>query len=258
MKNMTMLSAIVPMWLIGILSVIIICSCDSSTAPRKTISGLSSVIDYPRPDKEAEEAALWLSGELEAPEEMYVKIRNDLIMIRGSYLPVIPEVGITFHPPWVPGTLLAKVTDEAKQQIRQGEYHDLDSLNAYYHLAKMDTNTLFTNLNLVILKFKGRLHPDVLSVPYGAVSSVVWASPNGYIGDFSNVYPWTYGNVMTYLFRKGEGDCPSGCIDSYFRYFKVSDLGIVDFIGSWKRGDLPVPEWWAEAKVAYERFRYGK
>lgn len=246
------------MLLMGILSVFIICSCDSATAPKKKIPGLSPVIDYPRPDKEAEEAALWLSGELEAPEELYVRIRNELIKIRSQYLLVIPEVGITFQPPWIPGVLLAKVTDEAKQQIRLGEYHDLDSLNAYYHLAKLDTNILFTNLNMVILKFKGRLHPEVLSVPYGSVSSVIRASPNGRIGDFSNFYPWTYENGMTYLFRKGEGDCPAGCIESYFWYFKVSDLGIVNYFGTWKGGDLPVPAWWAEAKVAYERFRHGK
>ncbi|MCK5613660.1 hypothetical protein KAR91_67970 [Candidatus Pacearchaeota archaeon] len=229
-------------------------SCDDATAPKEKTPGLSAVIDYPRPDREAEEAALWLSGELEAPEELYISIRSDLALIRGNYLPIIPEVGITFFPPWVPGMLLLGVTDEAKQQIRLGVYHDLDSLNTYYHLAAMDTSR---NINYVKLTFKGRLHPKILSIPYGAVPSVIYAEPNGFGGDWSNVYPWTYDGGITYLFRKGEGDCPAGCIDSYFWYFRVSDASIVEYVGTWKLRDQPEPHWWAEARVAFDHFRYG-
>jgi hypothetical protein len=242
--------------LILILSLFAI-SCDDSTAPQEKTPGLSSVIDYPRPDQEAEEAALWLSGELEAPKELYLTIRRDLALIRGNYQAIIQEVGITFFPPWVPGELLMGVTDEAKQQIRQGTYQDLDSLNAYYHLAALDTNRTFDWINLVKLTFKGRLHPKVLSVPYGDVASVTYAEPNGYAGDWSNVYPWIIDGGMSYLFRKGEGDCPSGCIDNYFWYFKVSDAGIVEYVGTWKLGHVPIPHWWEEARVAYESFRSG-
>jgi hypothetical protein len=248
---------LVPAVLPGILLVCLFYSCDDSTAPTKKAPGLSPVIDNPRPDQEAEEAALWLSGELEAPEELYVTIRDDLIQIRGPYLPIIPEVGITFIPPWVPGMLILGVTDEAKRQIRLDEYHDLDSLNAYYHLAKMDTSRFFNISNSVKLTFEGRLHPEVLSGPYGSVRLVIYAEPNHYCCDWSNVYPWTYDGGMTYLFRKGEGDCPAGCIDNYFWYFKVSDTGAVVYVGTWKLGDSPIPPWWAEAKTAYERFRFG-
>jgi hypothetical protein len=232
--------------------------CDSTTAPRGKGSFPSTlIIDQPREDKEAEEAALWLSGELEAPQELYDTILDDLAQIRDAYSAAVPEVGITFMPRWVAGMLLIGVTNEAKQQIRQGQYHDLDSLNAYYHLAEMDTSSLFNILNSVKLTFMGRLHPEVLSVPYGAIESVTYAEPNHYCCDWSNVYPWFSNDGMTYLFRKGEGDCPSGCIDSYFWYFRVSDGGVIDYVGTWKLRDLPEPDWWAEAKVAYERFRYG-
>jgi len=97
----------------------------------------------------------------------------------------------------------------------------------------------------------------VLSTFYGEVASVRYAEPNGYIGDWSNVYPWVYEDGMTYLFRKGEGDCLAGCIDSYFWYFRVNDAGVIEYVGTYKLRDVPEPSWWAEAKVGFERYRFG-
>ncbi|MFH1756265.1 MAG: hypothetical protein ABIA59_11255 [Candidatus Latescibacterota bacterium] len=244
-------------FLVMILSLFVISSCEQSTAPKRRAPSQSLVIDYERENQEAEEAALWLSGELEAPEELYLTIRDDLAQIRSAYHSGIPEVAITFFPPWVPGMLLLGVTDDAKRQIRLGIYHDLDSLNTLYHLADMDTSRLGrSSSNSISLIFKGRLHPGVLSAQYGLIPSLIYAEPNGWIGDWSNVYPWITDEGMTYLFRKGEGDCPAGCIDSYFWYFKITDAGI-DYIGSWESGAPPEPHWWMEAKQAYEHYRYG-
>jgi hypothetical protein len=252
---MRKLSIIAAILLFFILSAI---GCDQATAPKgKGAFPPTLVIDHPRSDKEAEEAALWLSGELEAPGDLYLAIQSDLARIRVAYVTAIPEVGITFSPPWVTGRLTIGVTDEAKRQIRMGQYHDLDSLNAHYHLAKMDTSRYFDIISSVKLTFKGRLHPEVLSGPYGEVASVTYAEPAFYIGDWSNVYPWFFDGGLTYLFRKGVGDCPAGCIDNFFWYFRVSDAGIIDYIGTWKLGDMPEPTWWAEARIAYERFRFG-
>jgi hypothetical protein len=214
--------------------------------------------ETPRENREAEEAALWLSDSLVAPEWLYNAILNDLAAIRAEYRDSIPQVNITFIPPWVSGKIWVSVTDEAKEKIRRGQYHELDSLNSVFHLTEIDTS--FRIGNFVYLTFEGRFHPERLAELYKQVSSIDYAGASRLIGDWSNVYPWVTLNGLSYLFREGWGDCPAGCIQSCYWYFKVTSSGI-DYIGSWcmTSGQPPgfEPDWWWEARIAYLYFRGG-
>lgn len=199
----------------------------------------------------AEAMALWLSGELRAPDHLSRTIAMQLWMIRNTYGDSIPQVQIGFHPPWVPGMILLKLTEEGKDLLRRGEFEEFDSLNARYGLAEMDTTRLerFGSLSLT---FEDPLHPGRLSASYGPIPEVVYAHPNHIIGDGSIVYPWGSGLRLTYLFREAWGDCPSGCIHSRFWYFRCVGSECT-FVGYWDRSS-PEPEWWEEAEIAVKEY----
>lgn len=208
----------------------------------------------PRINQEAEEAALWLSDSLIAPEGLYNTILDDLATIRAKYGEDISEVNITFTPPWVTSQLLVMVTDQAKEQIRKGQYHDLDSLNSALRL--MTPLTSVSEDNWIFLFFEGRLNPERLAELYEEVKSVVYAEPNyiGIYGDWSNVYPWFYKNGMTYLFGEGWGDYPSGFINNCYFYFEVNAEDVINYIGGWCSGVGAVPDWWEQAKQGMIHF----
>jgi hypothetical protein len=196
--------------------------------------------------------ALWLSGDLEAPSHLYSTIVVQLSKIRSEFDESIPQVRIGFRPPWMPGMILLKVTDEAKGFLRRGEYRDLDSLNAALGLAEMDTSLLGA-INLIDLTFKDHLHPERLSEIYERVPSVIRAGPNGYVGDSPNVYPWGRGSRIAYLFREAWGDCPSGCIVNRYWYFECSG-GDCSYVGYWG-GCTAEPDWWDDAERGMQAFR---
>ncbi|MDH3215490.1 MAG: hypothetical protein OEN01_04255 [Candidatus Krumholzibacteria bacterium] len=214
----------------------------------------SLIPDAPRDNREAEEAALWLSGELFASEESYQTIAGDLAAVRNEFMPTIPRLDVEFNAPWQVGELLLGLTESGVDAIRNGELAALDSLNVEYHLAVMDTSRLDDSTPFLVLEFMGRLHPQRLAEIYGDLDHIRYAEPNGRWGDWSNVYPWVVDGSRTYLFRYAWGDCPAGCISSRFWYFRVVSSGI-EYVGTWEFPADPEPAWWSEARVAYHRFR---
>ena len=211
----------------------------------------------PRANKEAEEAALWLSDSLIAPEWLYQDILIHLAVIRTLYGDSIQKVReIEFVPPWSSNSISLKVTEQAREQIRAGEYHDLDLLNFAFHHVSTDT-ILLGWLGYIYLSFEGRLNPERLAELYSEVPSVLYASQASHrIGDYPNIYPWFSDNGVTYLLRDAWGDCPSGCIYSIYWYFKAADSGI-EYIGFWDPQTQPEPDWWEQGKAGmwhYMRF----
>ena len=87
-----------------------------------------------------------------------------------------------------------------------------------------------------------------------ALDGVRSAEPNGWSGDNNNVYPWRLdGGGLSYLWREGWGDCPAGCINNRFWYFRVND-GLIDFVGTFQLHADPEPHWWEEAKRAWYHY----
>ena len=228
--------------------------CDSSTSPSKQVR---SVFDLtPRDNPEAEAAALWLSGDLVAPTDLYNELLNGYSRIRSAWADSIPELDqAVFVSPWIPGELLVKLTDDAIAELRRGEYHDLDSLNSYYRVAQIDTH-LIDFIGWMHLKFEGRLHPERVSEDYSQVPSLLYAEPNGTWNNQAGNYPWHIDGGISYLFRYGWGDCPAGCIYNQFWYFKFKGImGSIEYVGTFVMGEDPEPDWWDEAKTAYEAMR---
>lgn len=225
--------------------------CDSSTSPSKQVRSIFDLT--PRDNFEAEAAALWLSGDLVAPTDLYDDLLLGYSRIGSAFADSIPELNhVVFVSPWMPGELLVKLTEDAIDELRRGEYHDLDSLNAYYHIAEIDTH-LIDFIGWMHLKFEGRLHPERLAEDYGEVPSLLFAEPNGIWNNQADNYPWLIDGGISYLFRNGWGDCPAGCIYNQFWYFKVPEkFGAIEYLGTFVPREDPEPDWWAEAKRAFD------
>lgn len=208
-------------------------------------------------DREADEAALWLSRELTSPAELYQTIHNDLLVIRGAYAESVPKVSVKFRSLWVPSMIILSVDDGLKQKILDGEPTSLDYLNGAMQAIEVDTSRLETpGLGWLTIRFAGRKHSQRLAEMYTTVPGVIWADPNHWAGDGPQVYPWRIPDGISYLFRDAFGDCPAGCIYSIFYYFRRVN-GHTEFVGRYEQYVDAEPAWWAEAKIAYTTHRQG-
>ena len=232
---------------------VVVLTCDSSDPPAFPGANPNETAQLGRENAEAELAALWLSGELTAPEALYQSIKEDLLDIRAAYADSIAQLAIEFFPPWEPSQVLVGFTQSGVEKLRAGNYPEFEELNDLFHLAELDTK-FHWHSPLAILTFEGRQHPARIAAPYESLDDVRYAEPNGFVGDWGNVYPWRLDDGMSYLWRDAWGDCPAGCINSRFWYFRVTDAGI-EYVGTFEKWVDPEPSWWGEAKAAYFRYR---
>lgn len=199
-------------------------------------------------------AALWMSGDVRVPIILSQKISTDLNCIRETFGNEIPAVEIEYRFPVIPGELLIKVTEHTKTKIRNGTFAEFNALNIEYGVV-IDTSKHSWQRGNLKLRFSNDLNPYRLDDLYASLDGIIYAEPNGLEGDGSCVYPWLVSERMTYLFRNAWGDCPAGCANSDFWYFRDTESGLV-YVGEWLSGN-PETSWWKEAKEGYERYRFG-
>jgi hypothetical protein len=202
-------------------------------------------------NKEAELMALYLSGELTAPDNLYLKICNDLNEIRSTFNFSKRFKVITFFPPWFP-RIRIKFNESMINEIKNGNYSEWDELNNKYNVTEIETQ-LLTKYHYVILHFNYSYNPRVLSKLYEDLSGVIFANPSSN-GGYHNIYPKKVGDDISYLFFAGWGDCPSGCIYEEYWYFKFENNQPI-LVGNWNNEEDPeVPDWWNKAKINIAEF----
>ena len=149
----------------------------------------------PRENEEAEQASIWLSGSLVAPQELYDRIANDLAMIRSTYSDAIPELDrIRFLPCLQTSSIWLDLMPDADLRVQQGQFHDLDSLNALFKVCQIKTYNTSTCGPSYAYVFDGRYNTIQLSQIYKDAASVLWAEP-GYDApsmgfEVATVLPW--------------------------------------------------------------------
>jgi hypothetical protein len=202
-------------------------------------------------DQEAELIALCLANELVAPEELYAQIKGDLAAIRSDFAEEVPMVTqITFRPPWEQSAIIVTFKQSTAAKIAAGEYTAWDELNQKYRLISFD---IMAEFGLANLRFEGLLNPRCLCKRYRDLPGAEQAGPNFYMGDFSNIYARIAGGGITYLFFHGAGDCPGGCTEEDYWYFRF-DQGQPELVGERLEGQ-PEPGWWKEAEKNIEAFQ---
>ncbi len=214
----------------------------------------------PRENVEAEEAAIMLSGDLVAPQDLYEVLMEGFGLLREKYADSIPYVNIRFSLPYGPSTIGLMMSDSAGDEIIAGNYFAWDSLNARYKCSTIDT-VIFPWGLCVSIVFEGRYNVYLLSDNYANLPGVEVAEPGQGRIDRPITYVWFYDVAnLAYLVRDAWGDCEAGCACSHFYYFKQQSDDII-FIGDWgpeyEDGQLiPPPGWWEEAHTALQEI-YG-
>jgi hypothetical protein len=226
--------------------------------PRMPLFGRSTTPGTPLPHREAEEMALWLADSLVAPRDLYELLDGQTSSIRCRFKEAVPEIrGIYFQAPWQAGTLVLGLDQDARQRIREGRYDDLDSLNAVFGAADLDT-AAFPVLSIARLTTYGRLHPRHLAAAYARVSSVVSAAVVSFVGTsppqiLDNLIPWRTGTGMGYLFcRIPHPECLSDPPARYW-YFECSNDSC-SYRGDWVPAEQAPPVWWPEIEAAVLAF----
>jgi len=208
------------------------------------------------PSDEAQLIAIYISEEIRPPLPLARNIEKHLTEIRVKYEGLDSIIThISFRPPWVPSCIIVGVDTTTDQMIRNGSYHAWDELNKEYQVSEIRLNQFDTPTPYAVLYFDGILHSRLLANFYTNLPGVRYAERNGYLGDFSNVYPRNTATGFSYLFRNGWGDCPSGCTYSKYWYFVIEPTG-PRLIGSWNTQEQSAqPSWWNEAQENRNLYR---
>jgi hypothetical protein len=145
----------------------------------------------PRENREAEEAALWLSGSLVAPDDIYTMLIDQFQNIRDEFGDQVPKLRDTpFRSHWDSQALILSVTEEAMQRYELGEFHDLDSLNALYSVTRIQA---LPGGQELLLRFAGRYSPYRLAHIYESVPCVEDGKPLFFVrspAEVGNLIPW--------------------------------------------------------------------
>lgn len=167
---------------------------------------------------------LEVSGELLAPSSLVARIAQDLSAIRFAF----PEISdIHVFPNWPPGYLLVKLTSDGWADYQAGTFAELDSLNSEYGPVTI----LPSHLEYLLpIEYEVLYHPGVLAGIYEEVDGVHYAEPNYIGGDGSDISC----QLPIYTFKRGWGDCNSGCIYEDYWVFSVSggSVDLIDHYGS--------------------------
>jgi len=229
-----------------VLALVLVAGCGEEKVTQPKPAGLRL---SPLPDEEAECMALWLSGEIEAPMDLYERIRSDLKKIRESSFNVAHFESLTFIAPWVPSMIAMSVDSVSRARLDNHESPVWDSLNALYHpeiAESEDGHTYWPH-------FPGRLNPERLAEAYAQVPGVRWAEPN-HVGSFSGwrryVYPGSLGgDTLTYSFQRGGGFPDEMTVTNTFWCF-YSTRQAISYAGVYQQADdgscKDAPAWWRD------------
>ncbi|MFQ6608859.1 MAG: T9SS type A sorting domain-containing protein, partial [Fidelibacterota bacterium] len=112
--------------------------------------------------------------------------------------------------------------------------YSLDSV-AYYDFPWGDTYVLFyaAPLEMWQLSQLYEIHPDV-----------IYAEPNGSVGDGDNIEFFEKSGIMYFVFSHGWGDCPAGCIERFYWYVSATEIDD-DYVGTLEE------EWYRDFSEPY-------
>jgi hypothetical protein len=231
--------------------------CDGTTKPEEVdpLADLKQrLAQSPYENEEAELMALFLSGEIVAPEALYIRLCDALTRLRGAYSDSIPCLdSISYRHKFHTSHIDLWMLDDAVERIRDGTYSDWDSLNVLYRVTSIDTSLLsLGQYHVVALAFEGRLNATLLKEYYEDLAGVYDVTRWSYLfPDGPNIYPWITDTGFTFLLRSTNAFCPSGCGLGHVWYFKELDQRPVLIGDHVQDGQTDWPDWWTEANDAY-------
>lgn len=219
------------------------------------------LIHEPWPDEEAEVLALYMSGQMCAPQVLYERVQKDLAYIREQWGDSIPRLrSIKVLPRFWAGMVNLLTLRETFWAMRDGAYHAWDSLNESLWIDTI----LYADYGPVVdLRSRARLNGFRLTTTYERLPGVRIASgiytTHPEIA-YPNLYAYQIDAGPRYLFYDPARDWPldcSGLVGDYW-YFR-SARGHIEYVGHYYL-TCPrnrIPSWWTEAYQAESQFFSG-
>ncbi|MDB4933347.1 MAG: hypothetical protein JWP87_319, partial [Labilithrix sp.] len=208
----------------------------------------------PRKNAEAEQLGFEAAGTLTAPADVYARIDDDLTRIR-ALRPTLANIHA--RPTW-PSTRLELHFDKVGiAAIDDGTYAAWDCLNTRYGLSDRRVESSY-GVDLVILQFGARsLNMSIVENAYASLPNQN-GKPHGdgLIGDDSDVCASIAGQTYSYVFKKGEGDCPAGCTEITYSGFTTEPDGTVAVLGTHGPAGGPLPAWLANLSACRKWFGF--
>lgn len=197
----------------------------------------------PRDDGEAEQLALEAAATLAAPTDVYTRMHADLMTIRAQF----PEVSsIHARPSWALGELDMSVDDRGFAAMSDGTYTAWTCLNARYGMSDwMSGGPSAVADHFVIVRFGARrLNVPLVAEAYASLPNLTRPpGPGVLVGDASDVCASYDGDTYSYVFKLGDGDCPSGCTVVTYWGFSTRGDGSVTLLGKLAPDATGMPAW---------------
>lgn len=199
-----------------------------------------SVADTPRVNDVAEEVALFASGELIAPEELYHRVVDDLEGIHASF------PGFTDVRPircYVPNSLIIRFDTETFEQVRSWNYDAWDELNG---VLRASVNNIHDSFGWVSLAFVGRYNGPRIGAEYSALPGVESASMSGrgWAGFPSRMCMAQRDFYNFYILTKGG----ERMADVRTLAVGVAHSGEIVSVGEWNGFSDGIPAWFSNAE----------
>ncbi len=200
----------------------------------------------PRDDEEAEVLAIEASGEAMAPPALYERVVADLAIIRKDAAEL---ADVLASPSWNLSELLVSLDDAATVAVERGTYQGWDCPNALYGVTEVEPWGLDGTYHV---RFDARVNPLMVEADYLVLDGVLAVEPGLGDGDGNDVCMSSSGDVFTYIFDRGRGDCPAGCTEHLYTGFTVDARGSLVMLGTYEITDggdpvPPPPEWFTDA-----------
>jgi hypothetical protein len=267
-------------FLSGLLTLLMVMiSCSKPESPVAVGDNLPYLMDRsPYPESSVEAIANWPDttcpvakpGEYFRWREILDSLRvsfpglsdtNYCLQVEGRW---VNAAAIGFQYPTYLGQLILYFdNDSIGQSVLDTTYHAWDSLNGYFRLDSMEARA-YKTLIAVTMFFHPRLDAKYLAKAYQGLPGLKALDYGGslHIGDGSQMYVGYDQGQEVMISRVAWGDCPSGCLNSKFFFFRVvqekrGDWHI-ELVGSYQLNlGLPEPEWMALARTLFlEWWRY--
>lgn len=211
---------------------------------RAVCTPLEELALSPRPDAEAEQLAFLAAGTLTAPTDVYARVHGDLAAIRAQ----VPELGAIVAR--LKTSELGMGVDEVGfAAMNAGTYDAWDCANARYGSTGWEgsTSSAIPATNSVKIRFgERRLNIPLIVDAYASLPHrITWIGPPKSAGDGNDVCAAKNDGTYSYVFKKGEGDCPDGCTEETYWGFSTTPNGALTTIG--KSGPHGPPPSWVTA-----------
>jgi len=159
---------------------------------------------------------------LEPPKEVYEKVHKDLAAIRKAF-PVVANV--MHQSPYVAGKIICqKFTKDAATKLNASEFGPI-------------TEYKYKFIDYSVITFSKPYNSPKLIQILAEKGLANHCSDDKYFGGSSQI---SVGPDNTYVFYKGSGDCPAGCINKHYWTFSVKDdkVTLVNETGNGRRSPL--------------------